>query len=66
MTANIGKIDRLARLVLGVVLIILAATGTVSGVAMIAALVVGIVMIATAGMRFCLLYRLLGVNTCQL
>jgi hypothetical protein len=26
---------------------------------------VGIAMLATAGMRFCLLYRIFGIRTCQ-
>jgi hypothetical protein len=30
------------------------------------AAIAGIVLIATAGMRFCLLYRILGIRTCKL
>ena len=65
MTANIGKLDRILRLVLGIVLIVLGAVSFTGGL-QIAAIVAGIVALATAGMRFCLLYRVLGVSTCKL
>ena len=65
MTANIGKLDRIIRLVVGIVLLILAAF-SLTGTPQVLALVVGIVAVATAGMRFCPAYRLLGIKTCQL
>lgn len=68
MTCNIGTADRTIRLVLGAVLVLLAlATGFASATPWLwwATLVVGIVMIATAGLRFCPLYTLLGVRTCR-
>lgn len=68
MKANVGNIDRIIRLVLGIVLV---ALPFVSGWGVFAAgwatalsVVVGVVLIATALMRFCLLYTLLGMNTC--
>ncbi len=63
MTANIGTIDRLARAVLGVILLIWGATALAGG-AQIAAIVAGVVLLATAALRFCGLYRLIGVSTC--
>lgn len=70
MTVNVGKIDRIIRLVLGVVLLILpfvtniglfqSSTGTVISV------LVGLILIATSTMRFCPLYRILGIQTCKL
>ncbi|MFT5721043.1 MAG: hypothetical protein ACI9W6_001355 [Motiliproteus sp.] len=69
MTTNIGTIDRVFRLVLGIVLL---AVQFVSGLSMfesstatIVALVVGAVMIVTAAIKFCPLYRLLGLRTCK-
>ncbi|ASM74736.1 MULTISPECIES: YgaP family membrane protein [Roseobacteraceae] len=68
MTSNIGTVDRVLRLVLGVILLvapfvsnlaIFASTTTV-----IISVILGIVMVATAAMRFCPLYRLLGIRTC--
>lgn len=70
MTANVGTFDRLARIVLGLVLLALPFVGNIalfqSGVATTIAVIAGIIMIATAGMRFCPLYRILGIQTCKI
>ena len=58
MKANIGTADRVVRIIAGVGLIALAATGTVGLWGYI-----GIVPLATAFMRFCPLYVPLGLNT---
>ncbi len=69
MTLNVGTFDRVFRLVLGVILLV---APFVSGLAMfentaitVVSLIVGGVMIATAAMRFCPLYRIFGVRTCK-
>ena len=61
MKANVGGIDRIARIVLGLVLIGLAATGTVGAWGWI-----GLVPLATGLTRFCPLYPMLGMNTCPM
>lgn len=61
MKANIGGIDRILRIVLGIVLIALAATGVVGWWGWL-----GVVPLATGLVRFCPLYPLLGMNTCPL
>lgn len=61
MNANVGTIDRVLRVVAGLVLIALAATGTVGAWGW-----VGIVLLATGIFRFCPAYKLLGINTCPL
>lgn len=61
MKANVGGIDRIARIVLGLVLIALAATGTVGAWGWI-----GIVPLATGALSFCPLYPLLGLSTCPM
>lgn len=70
MTQNIGTIDRVLRILLGAALVVIAFGGFVPALATGApkwiALAVGIVLLATAGMRFCLLYRVLGIRTCQI
>ena len=70
MTANVGTIDRIARAILGIVLL---AAPFVSGLALfegttatIISVVVGLVMLATSTMKFCPLYRIFGFNTCSL
>lgn len=59
MKFNVGTIDRVIRIVLGVVLIGLAATGTVGWWGYI-----GVVLLATGLFKFCPAYALIGVNTC--
>lgn len=61
MKANVGGIDRIARILAGLVLIALAATGTVGLWGWI-----GLVPLATGLTRFCPFYPLLGMNTCPM
>lgn len=61
MKANVGSIDRIARIVLGLVLIALAVTGTIGAWGWI-----GIVPLATGLFRFCPLYTVLGFSSCPL
>jgi O-antigen ligase len=61
MTTNEGNIDRIARIVAGIVLIALAATGTVGVWGWI-----GIVPLATGAIGWCPLYTMLGVRTCPM
>ncbi len=70
MESNIGSVDRRARLVGGAVLLVIG-IATLAGVleygvaAGAIAAVVGGVSLGTALTRFCLLYRVLGVDTCD-
>jgi hypothetical protein len=59
MKYNVGGIDRVLRVVVGLALIALAATGTVGVWGWI-----GVVPLATGLFRFCPLYPLIGVNSC--
>lgn len=59
LTTNIGTLDRVLRLVLGVVLIGLAATGVLGAWAWI-----GVVPLVTAFLRICPAYSVLGIKTC--
>ena len=60
MTQNIGNIERIIRIVGGLVLIALAATGTVGVWAWL-----GLVPLATGLTGWCPPYSLLGINTCK-
>ncbi len=60
MKSNVGGIDRILRIVLGVVLVALAATGTVGVWGWL-----GLVPLATGLMGWCPPYSLLGINTCK-
>ena len=61
MKSNAGSLDRILRIVAGLVLIGLAATGTVGLWGWI-----GVVPLATGLFGFCPAYTLLGINTCPL
>ena len=63
MQTNVGRTDRLIRIVLGLVLI--GAFFFLASPWNYVALVAGIVSVATGVLRFCGLYRLLGINTCR-
>jgi hypothetical protein len=60
MTKNIGNIERIIRIVGGLVLIALAATSTVGVWGW-----VGLVPLATGLVGWCPPYSLLGINTCK-
>jgi hypothetical protein len=64
MNSNVGSLDRILRIILGVVLGVLYFNGTVAGTLGVVLLVVGIVLILTALIKFCPIYRILGMNTC--
>ncbi|KOO57561.1 membrane protein [Rheinheimera sp. KL1] len=61
MKANVGGLDKTLRITAGVVLIALAATGTVGMWGWI-----GIVPLLTGLFSFCPLYTLLGIKTCKI
>lgn len=68
MQPNVGIIDRLLRLVLGIGLIgAVLAESTVFGSAVFryGAVIVGAVLVMTATLRICPLYTLLGLRTCD-
>jgi hypothetical protein len=65
MKYNVGTIDRVLRVIAGLVLIGLAATGTV-GVWGWIGIVIGIVLLLTGLFSFCPAYAIFGMNTCQM
>ncbi|SFR32315.1 YgaP family membrane protein [Litoreibacter janthinus] len=69
MATNVGKIDRVFRLILGIVLV---AAPFVSGMALFnstivtaISLIAGVVMLVTAAARTCPLYSIFGIKTCK-
>lgn len=69
MTINVGSLDRLFRLVLGIGLLVLAFAGNLpmfdAAIMKYGAVAIGLVLVVTAVFRFCPLYRLIGVKTCK-
>lgn len=61
MTPNEGTLDRILRVIAGLVLIALAATGTVGWWGYL-----GVVPLLTGAVGYCPVYSLLGIKTCPL
>lgn len=60
MEKNVGGIDRIARIIVGVLLIALSLFGVIGWWGFI-----GIVPLATALISFCPLYRIIGFSSCR-
>jgi hypothetical protein len=61
MTNNVGGTERIIRIVVGLVLLGLAATGTVGWWGWL-----GIVPLATGALGWCPPYAIFGINTCSM
>jgi hypothetical protein len=61
MKVNVGGIDRILRIVLGLALIALTLTGTIGAWGWI-----GVVLLATAAFGFCPLYTVPGFSSCPM
>lgn len=70
MPTNLGNLDRILRAILGLALIAVAFFSDMalfgSTALKYGAVMIGLVLIATAVLRFCPLYRILGIKTCKL
>ena len=60
MKHNVSGIDKVLRIIIGAALMILAATGSIGWWGWL-----GVIPLATGLMSYCMLYRLLGINTCK-
>jgi hypothetical protein len=61
MTQNVGGIDRILRIVVGLALIILAATGNIGVWGWL-----GVIVLATGVVGICMPYTLFGFSTCAI
>jgi hypothetical protein len=70
MTTNLGTMDRVFRLLLGIILLaapfVSGLTMFTSSTATIISVIAGIVMVGTSAMKFCPLYRVFGIRTCKI
>lgn len=60
LNKNVGGVDRVARIVLGLVLVGLAVAGVIGWWGLL-----GLIPLATGGFGYCPLYKPLGMNTCS-
>jgi hypothetical protein len=70
MTKNVGSTDRTVRIIIGIIVAIVGVIGLLGYIPIplwlnIVLIVVGIVLVITAMIRFCGLYTLIGINTCD-
>jgi hypothetical protein len=63
MKPNMGNTDRVIRAIVGIVAIAVWPLGLVEGTPGVIALVIGVVLLGTALLRWCPPYDLLGINT---
>jgi hypothetical protein len=61
MTQNVGGIDRILRIVVGLALIVLAATGTIGVWGWL-----GVIVLGTGVVGICMPYTLFGFSTCAI
>lgn len=66
MKKNIGKTDKMIRLIVAAILIILSLSGVTSGIVDIIVIVVAVILVATSLTGMCGLYTLFGIRTCPL
>ncbi|HHL58018.1 MAG TPA: DUF2892 domain-containing protein [Bacteroidetes bacterium] len=65
MKKNMGSTDKIIRIIVAIVAVILYYTGVVTGTWGIVLLVVAAIFLLTSFVSFCPLYILFGVNTCK-
>lgn len=66
MKKNMGTADRIIRIVIAAIAVILYFTGTITGVLGIALMVVAAIFLLTSFVSFCPLYTLLGLRSCPI
>jgi len=65
MKQNMGVADRLIRVVIAAIIAILYFTGRISGTIGIILLILAAVFVLTSLVRFCPLYKPMGINTAK-
>lgn len=63
MEKNAGMIDRVVRVVIGIILLYAVLTNMVQGILMYVAAILGIMMLVTAAFAYCPLYPAMKINT---
>ena len=63
LSVNVGPIDRVVRIVLGIGLVAVALGGSVAGLLLAVVWVVAAIALVTGALGFCPLYFVLGIST---
>jgi len=65
MKKNLGNSDKIIRMLIAVVIMVLYFTGKITGTLAMVLLIIGLVFLVTALISFCPLYSIFGINTCK-
>lgn len=65
MKCNVGGIDRIGRIVLGIVLLLVGLVAPIDMTWRIVALVIAAIALVTATVRFCPVNAIFGMNSCE-
>ncbi|USN56823.1 MAG: DUF2892 domain-containing protein [Candidatus Peribacteria bacterium] len=66
MQHNVGKTDKIIRVSIAIILLILVLTGVIAGIGMWIAMIAIIMLIMTSARGYCGIYSLLGMSTCPI
>ncbi len=66
MKKNVGTLDKIIRILVAVVFVVLYLTNTVTGTLGIVLLVLAAIFVLTSLISFCPLYLIFGIKTCPL
>ena len=66
MNKNMGNLDKLIRVLLAMVFVILYLTSTVTGTLGLALVAIAVLFVLTGLVSFCPLYTIFGINTCSI
>lgn len=65
MEKTVGKTDKVFRIIIGIILLIIAIAFPVGQVWTVILIILGLIALITAISGFCPLYSLFGINTCK-
>jgi hypothetical protein len=65
MKANMGTIDRIIRIILALIMVVLYFTSVVTGTLGVVLLILAGIFTLTSVLRFCPLYLPFGISTCK-
>ena len=65
MKKNVGNTDKIVRMLIAVIIMVLYYLGYISGTLAMILLIIGVVFLVTALISFCPLYFIFGKNTCK-
>lgn len=65
MKSNMGKIDRVVRILIAITLGVLFWQGIITGILAYVLITFSLIFLLTSFISFCPLYTLIGVNTCK-